>query len=58
MHSYVVIGGAGRAGTTFIVQVLTLAGVRTGFDEDDVLTPAGARKRDTTKLWVTAIYNW
>ena len=28
------------------------------FDEDDVLTPAGARKRDTTKLWVTAIYNW
>lgn len=28
------------------------------FHEDDILTPTGARKRDTTKVWVTMIYNW
>ena len=28
------------------------------FREDDVLTPAVARKRDTGKLWLTLVYNF
>lgn len=28
------------------------------FREDDVLTPASTRKRDTTRIWVTMIYNF
>ena len=28
------------------------------FREDDVLTPASARKRDSTKFWLTMIYNY
>ena len=28
------------------------------FREGDVLTPTSARKRDTTKTWVTLVYNY
>lgn len=44
VRNHVIISGTGRAGTTFLVQLLTRLGLDTGFDEDniDVLAPAYA----------------
>jgi hypothetical protein len=33
---HVLIGGTGRAGTTFVVQLLTELGLHTGFDRNDI----------------------
>lgn len=46
-------------GATWTVRKDLLAKFEFGqFKEDDILTPASARKRDTTKLWLTLQYNY
>ena len=37
MESKIIIGGTGRAGTTLLMRIFTVAGLDTGFSERDIL---------------------
>lgn len=45
MRSHVVITGTGRAGTTFLVELLTFLGLDTGFTRDNVFAQVDANAR-------------